>query len=103
MMIRNFYLLLIAATLIWGTACKKEPKTGNSSGNVTGNPNGVDVPAGANDGVTFLNSGKSVIFNFYAPKKSSVTIIGDFNNWQASSTYAMKNSKDGTRWWIQID
>jgi hypothetical protein len=103
MMIRNFYLLLIAAMLVWGTACKKEPKAGNSSGNVTGNPNGVDVPAGANDGVTFLNSGKSVIFNFYAPKKSSVTIIGDFNNWQASSTYAMKNSKDGTRWWIQID
>lgn len=65
--------------------------------------NGVDVPSGANDGVTFLNAGKSVIFNLYAPKKKSVSIIGDFNNWKTSTTYNLKNSKDGTRWWIQID
>ena len=62
-----------------------------------------DVPAGAKDGVTFLNNGTSVIFNLYAPKKNSVSIIGDFNNWQVSAQYALKNSTDGTRWWIQID
>ena len=35
--------------------------------------------------------------------KNFIYVIGDFNNWSASSAYAMKNSKDGTRWWIQID
>jgi len=107
MMTRNLYLLLIAVALIGGTSCKKDSNSGKGSGNVpvdtTKNPTGVDVPAGANDGVTFLNSGKSVIFNLYAPKKKSVSVIGEFNNWTAGTAYACKNSKDGTRWWVQID
>jgi glycosidase len=100
---RFFYLLLLAVMLIAGTSCKKEAKASNNSGNVPGNPAGVDPPAGANDGVTFINAGKSVIFNLYAPSKTSVTVIGDFNNWTANTASAMKNSKDGTRWWVQID
>ena len=100
---RFFYLLLFAVMLIAGTSCKKEAKASNNSGNVTGNPTGVDPPAGANDGVTFINAGKSVIFNLYAPSKTSVSVIGDFNNWAANTASAMKNSKDGTRWWVQID
>ncbi len=103
MMLKIFYLLLITVTLIGGTACKKEPKAGNGSGNVTGNPAGVDPPAGSNDGVTFLNGGASVIFNLYAPGKNSVSVIGEFNNWQGGSNYTMKNSKDGNRWWVQVD
>ncbi|MDB5133551.1 MAG: alpha-amylase [Mucilaginibacter sp.] len=103
-MARFLYLLLIAAVLIGGTSCKKEPKPGNNTGNVPGdttkNPTGVDVPAGTPDGVSFLNSGKSAIFNLYAPGKKSVAVIGEFNSWQST---AMKNSKDGTRWWIQVD
>jgi hypothetical protein len=100
---RFFYLLLLAVMLIAGTSCKKEAKASNNSGNVPGNPAGIDPPAGANDGVTFINSGKSVIFNLYAPSKTSVSVIGDFNNWTANTASAMKNSKDGTRWWVQID
>lgn len=102
-MTRNFYLLLIAVTLIGSTACKKESTSNKGSGNVTGNTGGTDVPAGAGDGVTFINGGKSVIFNLYAPLKKSVSVIGDFNNWQANTASAMKNSTDGTRWWVQID
>jgi 1,4-alpha-glucan branching enzyme len=100
MMIKKLNILLLAVALIGCMSCKKESKSGNNSGNVTGNPNGVDPPSGANDGVTFLNSGKSVIFNLYAPSKKSVAVIGEFNNWQPT---AMKNSKDGTRWWVQVD
>ena len=29
--------------------------------------------------------------------------MGDFNNWTVSSSNAMTNSTDGTRWWIQVD
>ncbi|HTI60833.1 alpha-amylase family glycosyl hydrolase [Mucilaginibacter sp.] len=100
MKFRNLYLLLMVVLLIGGTACKKSPKNGDSSGNVTGNQNGVDPPAGSTDGVTFINAGKSVIFNLYAPKKKSVSVVGEFNGWAAT---AMKNSKDGNRWWVQVD
>jgi 1,4-alpha-glucan branching enzyme len=62
--------------------------------------NKVDPPSNSTDGVTFINSGKSVIFNLYAPNKTSVAVIGELNGWQPT---AMKNSIDGTRWWIEID
>jgi 1,4-alpha-glucan branching enzyme len=102
---RNFYLLLIGVLLAGVTACSKKPDVGPHTGNVTGTTvtGGVDVPAGANDGVTFLNGGKSVIFNLYAPNKTSVSVIGDFNSWSADAKSKMTNSKDGTRWWVQID
>ncbi|MDP9078242.1 MAG: alpha-amylase family glycosyl hydrolase [Bacteroidota bacterium] len=106
---RNLYLLFVGALLITATSCKKTPSSNNGSGNVPGdttktNPTGKDVPSGAGDGVTFINGGKSAIFNLYAPNKKSVTLIGDFSGWSTTDTkYAMTNSVDGTRWWIQID
>ena len=63
----------------------------------------ADLPAGAQDGVTYLNNGTSVIFNLLAPQKNNVYVIGDFNNWQAETTGFMKNTPDGKRWWLQID
>jgi glycosidase len=103
MNIKNLYLLLAGVLLISFTSCKKTPASNGGSGNVTGNPAGKPVPAGDGDGVTFINGGKSAIFNLYAPSKKSVTVLGDFNNWTASSTYAMTNTPDGTRWWIEVD
>src|SRR3569833_2916418 len=106
MKMRNLYLLLIGILLIGVTSCSKKPSSGGGSGNVpdpTPNPTAKDVPAGANDGVTFINGGKSAIFNLYAPGKKTVTITGDFNSWSTDKQNNMTNSTDGTRWWIQID
>jgi glycosidase len=104
---KNLYLLLVGALLISVTGCKKTPSVTQGSGNVTGtttgNPNAKDVPAGAGDGVTFINNGASAIFNLYAPGKKSVTLLGDFNNWAVDAKYTLNNSTDGTRWWIQVD
>jgi glycosidase len=100
---KNLYLLFIGILWISVTACKKPPSAVNNSGNVPGNQNGKDAPAGAGDGVTFINNGASAIFNLYAPNKKSVTLLGDFNNWTVSSKYTMTNSIDGTRWWVQVD
>jgi glycosidase len=97
---KNIYVLLMALLVLSGTGCKKKAASDEVSGNVTGNDAGKDVPANANDGTTFINSGKSVIFNLYAPGKTSVSVIGDFNNWQPT---AMTKSTDGTRWWVQVD
>lgn len=106
MKMRNLYLLLVGILLIGVTSCSKKPSSGGGSGNVpdpTPNPTAKDVPAGVNDGVTFINGGKSAIFNLYAPGKKTVTITGDFNSWSTDKQYNMTNSTDGTRWWIQID
>lgn len=93
---KNVYLLLFSLLLL-STACKKKEPTEEASGTTT-TTNGI--PAGAADGVTFINSGKSAIFNLYAPGKTSVSIIGDFNSWKPTT---MAKSTDGTRWWVQID
>ncbi|WP_295795573.1 alpha-amylase family glycosyl hydrolase [Mucilaginibacter sp.] len=104
MKFRNLYFLLVGILLIGVTSCSKTPSSGGGSGNVPDpNPAAKDVPAGAKDGTTFINDGKSVIFNLYAPGKKTVTVTGDFNGWSTDKQYNMTNSTDGTRWWIQID
>lgn len=106
MIIKNFYFLLVGLLLISFTACKKTSPSTGGSGNVPGDTvvsGGKELPAGTVDGVTYINSGKSVIFNLYAPSKTSVSVIGDFNNWAASAKYAMNHTPDGKRWWIQVD
>ncbi len=77
-MIKNVYLLLVGILLISFTACKKSDNSGKRSGNVTDKDTtvkvtGKDVPSGipGDDGVAFINSGKSAIFNIYAPGKST--------------------------------
>ena len=99
-MIKNVYLVLMVLLLISFTSCKKASVSANNSGNVTDTTKTTTLPSTAGDGVTFINSGKSVIFNLYAPGKTSVAVIGDFNSWVPT---AMKKTTDGTRWWVQID
>ncbi|MCZ4225136.1 alpha-amylase family glycosyl hydrolase [Pedobacter rhodius] len=91
------YLLLLVTAI--NTSCKKASPDG---GTETPTSPSVDLPAGAKDGVAFINSGKSAIVTLYAPGKTSVSLIGEFNNWSASAS-VMKKTSDGNTWWIQID
>ncbi|GHV25119.1 hypothetical protein FACS1894176_02880 [Bacteroidia bacterium] len=51
------------------------------------------------DGVTRI-SDDSLAFVLFAPKKQSVYLIGDFNDWKTSEAYKMH--QDGDRFWIKI-
>jgi 1,4-alpha-glucan branching enzyme len=51
------------------------------------------------DGITRI-SDDSLAFVLFAPKKESVYLVGDFNNWKASGEYKMH--KEGDRFWIKI-
>jgi 1,4-alpha-glucan branching enzyme len=51
------------------------------------------------DGVTRIDD-DSLAFVLFAPKKSSVHLIGDFNDWEVSDAYKMR--KNGDRFWIKI-
>lgn len=63
----------------------------------------AELPAGAKDGVTFINNGRSAIVSLYAPGKQYVYLLGDFNDWKAEAAYFMNRTPDGNRWWVQVD
>ncbi|HET8828898.1 MAG TPA: alpha-amylase family glycosyl hydrolase, partial [Pelobium sp.] len=62
----------------------------------------IELPAGAKNGVAFINNGTSAIITLTAPKKSTVSLIGDFNNWQ-NNLHKMQLASDKTTWFVQID
>jgi glycosidase len=59
------------------------------------------VPAGLKPGVN-ITGDNSAAFLIYAPFKSSVFVMGDFNNWIHSSEGFMKRSPDGSWYWLEI-
>lgn len=91
------YLLLFVAA--FNTSCKKSSTDGGTE--IPTLPS-VDLPAGAKDGVAFINNGTSAIVTLYAPGKNSVSLIGELNDWSTTAS-VMKKTSDGNTWWIQID
>ncbi len=58
-------------------------------------------PAGIIDGINYdSNDGTSVTLSLWAPLKSSVYVLGDFNGWEISSGYQMKQA--GEHFWLEI-
>ena len=61
----------------------------------------ASVPAGLKPGVN-ITGDNSAAFLLYAPYKTSVFVIGDFNNWVYSSEGFMKRSPDGNWYWLEV-
>lgn len=66
------------------------------------------LPAGAKkDGITYLNGGTSVVLSLTAPGKQFVYVLGEFNNWQQTTTSFMNRTPatdaENARWWVQIN
>ncbi len=57
-------------------------------------------PLGIIDGINYQTDGTKVSLSLWAPEKTSVYVLGDFNNWQISPDYQMK--KDGEHFWIEV-
>ena len=61
------------------------------------------VPDGMKDGLNLdPNDNTKATLVLYAPGKSTVHVIGDFNNWQISSSYLMKQDTARDRFWIEL-
>ena len=56
------------------------------------------VPAGLRNGINYEPGDTSVTLVFFAPGKSSVYVLGDFNNWTLRSDYQMTKAPDGRHW-----
>jgi glycosidase len=65
-------------------------------------PNVAELPAGLKDGINYIND-NTVVLSLYAPLKSFVYAVGDFNNWQATPASLMNRTPDGKRYWIRLE
>lgn len=60
------------------------------------------LPSGVRDGINYESGDTSVILVLYAPNKSKVSVVGDFNNWTESANYQLNQTPDGLRYWKRI-
>jgi 1,4-alpha-glucan branching enzyme len=60
------------------------------------------LPSGVRDGINYEPGDTSAILVLYAPGKSRVSVIGEFNNWSETTEYQMNKTPDGNRFWIRI-
>jgi hypothetical protein len=56
-------------------------------------------PAGLKDGINYIDNTTATLV-LYAPNKSNVFLIGEFNDWSQLNAYQMK--KDGDYWWLTL-
>ena len=66
------------------------------------NLNIANLPPNIKDGINYIND-NSVTLSLFAPKKSFVYVIGEFNNWQIDSKYLMNIVPDSSRYWLIIN
>ncbi len=62
----------------------------------------ANPPAGTQLGASFIENATKVRLALYAPGKSNVFVIGNFNDWKLESNYQMTKSLDGSTFWIEI-
>ena len=60
------------------------------------------VPAGLKQGINYETDATDCTLVLYAPHKSIVTVLGDFNNWTQSSQYQMNQTPDSTTYWLRL-
>ncbi len=60
-----------------------------------------DPPFASMNGINYVND-STVLLQLYAPGKNFAYVIGDFNDWQIDPNYQMRQTLDGTAFWLEI-
>ena len=61
------------------------------------------LPAGVRDGINYDANNTSLTLVLYAPNKTRVSVIGDFNDWSETLSHQLNRTPDGLRYWITIN
>ena len=61
------------------------------------------LPPGVTDGINYLPGDSSAILVLFAPYKTKVVVVGDFNNWTQSTAYQMSKTPDSNYYWLRIN
>lgn len=62
----------------------------------------LPLPTGVVDGINYEAGDTSAILVLYAPHKSKIVVVGDFNSWTQSTAYQMNETPDSLRYWIRL-
>ncbi|MCP9752629.1 alpha-amylase family glycosyl hydrolase [Ferruginibacter sp. HRS2-29] len=87
--------------IVTGTAGSNTAKD-STVFNVANPVNVAALPAGVQEGINYLSGNTSATLVLFAPGKTTVSLIGDFNNWSASCTSQMNKTPDGNYWWATV-
>lgn len=60
------------------------------------------LPSGVMDGINYEPGDTSVTLVLYAPQKTNITVVGDFNNWSGTAQTTMNRTPDGNRFWLRL-
>ncbi len=60
------------------------------------------LPAGVRDGINYQPGDTSVILVLHAPGKNIVSVIGEFNNWTLDTSFIMRKTPDGNKFWLRV-
>jgi hypothetical protein len=60
------------------------------------------LPPGVTEGINYESDPTVATLVLYAPNKTNITVIGDFNNWTELSNYQMNKTADGKYFWIKL-
>jgi len=70
---------------------------------IISDPEILPVPVGIKEGINIdPNQLDRVTFNFFAPGKQHIYLLGDFNNWHVDADYLLNNDPSGDFHWIEI-
>ncbi|MEI6086418.1 MAG: alpha-amylase family glycosyl hydrolase [Bacteroidota bacterium] len=69
---------------------------------IAGGNNVAALPAGLKQGINYEADNSACTLVLYAPLKSRVSVLGDFNNWTESAAYQMNQTPDGTTYWLRL-
>ena len=70
---------------------------------VSGSVNVAPLPAGLKDGINYELGDTSATLVLFAPAKTKVAVLGDFNNWTETLASQMNRTPDGNRFWLRIN
>lgn len=65
--------------------------------------NVAPLPAGVQQGINYDPNNTSATLVLYAPNKSNVMVIGEFNNWTPTCAYQMNRTPDGNYYWLTLN
>jgi glycosidase len=69
---------------------------------VSGTVNVSPLPVGLKDGINYESGVNSATLVLFAPGKTKVAVLGDFNNWTETLASQMNRTPDGNRFWLRI-
>jgi glycosidase len=90
--------------VVKGTADDGTAQTSDSFNFYVGTPSNIQpLPAGVTDGINYPAGDSSAILVLFAPYKTKVVVVGDFNNWTQSTAYQMYKTPDSNYYWLRIN